>query len=96
MPARYPRHDTTSGSDAIAQLRNANVPGPLIARMKRSTRPLYSVLDLTIGKEPPCSPRVPRSAMFSNSLAPVAGPMAAVILPHLDPAAIFPDSLEWR
>jgi len=29
----YPHHDTTSAWDAIAWLRNANVPEPLIARM---------------------------------------------------------------
>ena len=31
--SRYPHHDTTSAWDAIAQLRNANVPKALIARM---------------------------------------------------------------
>ena len=31
--SRYPHHDTTSAWDAIARLRNANVPEPLIARM---------------------------------------------------------------
>jgi predicted TIM-barrel fold metal-dependent hydrolase len=31
--SRYPHHDTTTAWDAIAQLRNANVPEVLIARM---------------------------------------------------------------
>ena len=31
--SRYPHHDTTSAWDALAQLRNANVPEALIARM---------------------------------------------------------------
>jgi predicted TIM-barrel fold metal-dependent hydrolase len=31
--SRYPHHDTTTAWDAIAQLRNANVPEALIARM---------------------------------------------------------------
>jgi len=31
--SRYPHHDTTTTWDAIAQLRNANVPETLIARM---------------------------------------------------------------
>jgi predicted TIM-barrel fold metal-dependent hydrolase len=31
--SRYPHHDATSAWDAIAQLRNANVPDALIARM---------------------------------------------------------------
>ena len=31
--SRYPQHDTTSAWDALARLRTANVPEPLIARM---------------------------------------------------------------
>ena len=31
--SRYPQHDTTSAWDAIAGLRHAGVPEPLIARM---------------------------------------------------------------
>ena len=31
--SRYPHHDATSAWDAMAQLRNANVPEALIARM---------------------------------------------------------------
>ena len=31
--SRYPHHDTTSAWDAVARLRGANVPEPLIARM---------------------------------------------------------------
>jgi predicted TIM-barrel fold metal-dependent hydrolase len=31
--SRYPHHDATSAWDALAQLREANVPEPLIARM---------------------------------------------------------------
>jgi predicted TIM-barrel fold metal-dependent hydrolase len=31
--SRYPHHDTTSAWDALARLRGANVPEPLIARM---------------------------------------------------------------
>jgi predicted TIM-barrel fold metal-dependent hydrolase len=31
--SRYPQHDTTSAWDALARLRAANVPEPLIARM---------------------------------------------------------------
>jgi predicted TIM-barrel fold metal-dependent hydrolase len=31
--SRYPHHDTTSAWDALAQLRNANVPEVMIARM---------------------------------------------------------------
>jgi len=31
--SRYPQHDATSAWDALARLREANVPEPLIARM---------------------------------------------------------------
>jgi hypothetical protein len=31
--SRYPHHDATSAWDALARLRDADVPGPLIARM---------------------------------------------------------------
>ena len=31
--SRYPNHDATSAWDALARLREANVPEPLIARM---------------------------------------------------------------
>jgi hypothetical protein len=31
--SRYPHHDATSAWDALARLREANVPEPLIARM---------------------------------------------------------------
>jgi predicted TIM-barrel fold metal-dependent hydrolase len=31
--SRYPHHDATSAWDALARLRAANVPEPLIARM---------------------------------------------------------------
>jgi predicted TIM-barrel fold metal-dependent hydrolase len=31
--SRYPHHDTTSAWDALARLRGANVPEPLIAQM---------------------------------------------------------------
>ena len=31
--SRYPHHDATSAWDAMAMLRSANVPDPLIARM---------------------------------------------------------------
>jgi hypothetical protein len=31
--SRYPHHDATSAWDALAQLRTANVPEPLIERM---------------------------------------------------------------
>ena len=31
--SRYPHHDTTSAWDALAHLRGANVPEPLIAQM---------------------------------------------------------------
>jgi hypothetical protein len=31
--SRYPHHDATSAWDALARLRGANVPEPLIARM---------------------------------------------------------------
>jgi hypothetical protein len=40
--SRYPHHDATSAWDAIARLRDANVPEALIARMMGGMRPINS------------------------------------------------------
>ena len=40
--SRYPHHDATSAWGCLARLRGADVPEPLIARMKGRTRPINS------------------------------------------------------
>jgi hypothetical protein len=45
--SRYPHHDTTSAWDALARLRNADVPEPMIARMMGQNAAKQFGLNLT-------------------------------------------------
>jgi predicted TIM-barrel fold metal-dependent hydrolase len=61
--SRYPHHDATSAWDALARLRSANVPEPLIARiMGQNAADQFSVARLFA--KPRCSIRLERAVLI--------------------------------